>query len=150
VIGCRRLAAQLSEITAGNPLYLQEILRGILQSGYLPRDLIEKDQRPLPENVWKAIEIRLGRLNPISRQVVEMAAFLEHDINFDQISCLLDFPEMEILDALEDLVCRGILVDCNPGYCFQHKLIRLALRRNTSKNRQAVFEQRIQRGFGPS
>ena len=140
VVGCRPLASRLSEITAGNPLYLQEILRGIVQSGYLPRELIEKEQWPLPENVWKAVEIRLGRLKPLPRKIIETAAYLDHEFSFDQMACLLDVPEMEMLDAFDDLTCRNILIDCGPGYQFQHPLIRLALRRTTSKNRQAVIE----------
>ena len=145
VVGCRPLASRLSEITAGNPLYLQEILRGIVQSGYLPRELIEKEQWPLPENVWKAVEIRLGRLKPLPRKIIEMAAYLDQEFYFDQMACLLDVPEMEMLDAFDDLTCRNILIDCGPGYQFQHPLIRLALRRTTSKNRQAVIERRLQK-----
>jgi len=144
VVGCRPLAAKLSEITAGNPLYLQEILRGIVQSGYLPRELIEKEQWPLPESVWTAVEIRLGRLKPLPRKIIEMAAYLEQVFYFDQMACLLDLPEMELLDAFEDLTCRNILIDCEPGYKFQHPLIWLALRRTTSKNRQAVIERRLE------
>ena len=145
VTGCRSLAARLGEITAGNPLYLQEILRGIVQSGYLPGELIEKDQWPLPENVWKAVEIRLGRLKPLPRKIIEIAAYLELVFNFDQVACLLDIPEMELLDAFDDLTCRNFLVECDPGYQFQHPLIRLAMRRTTRKNRQAVIERRLQR-----
>ena len=76
VTGCRILADRLHEITAGNPLYLQEVLRGIVQSGYLPQDLLQKDQWPLPENVWKAVEIRLARLKPLPRKIVENAAYM--------------------------------------------------------------------------
>ena len=145
VVGCQPLASRLSEITAGNPLYLQEILRGIVQSGYLPRELIEKEQWPLPENVWKAVEIRLGRLKPLPLKIIELAAYLEIVFYFDQIASLLEVPEMELLDAFDDLTCRNILVECDPGFQFQHPLIRLALRRTTSKNRQAVIERRLQR-----
>ena len=51
---------------------------------------------------------------------------------------------MEVLDALDDLICRDILVECHPGYRFQHPLIRLALRRTTSRTRQALIERRLQ------
>jgi DNA-binding SARP family transcriptional activator len=145
VTGCRILADRLHEITAGNPLYLQEILRGIAESGYLPQDLIQKEQWPLPENVWKAVEIRLARLMPLPRKVLENAAYMDSVFDFQQLAYLLELPELELLEAMEDLVCRSILVECHPGYRFQHPLIRLALRRTTSRTRQALIERRLQR-----
>ena len=87
--------------------------------------------------------MRLDRLKPLPRRIVENAAYMELVFYFEQLSELLRITEMELLEALEDLVCRGILVECNPGYSFQHPLIRLALRRTTSRTRQALIERRM-------
>jgi DNA-binding SARP family transcriptional activator len=145
VVGCDNLAKRLHDITAGNPLYLEEILHGIFESGYMPQDLLEKDEWPLPENVWKAVEVRLARLSTVPRQIIENAAFMEQVFYFNQLASLLDVTEMELVDALEDLVCRNILLECNPGFQFRHHLVRLALRRMTSKTRQAIIEKHLQR-----
>jgi predicted ATPase len=126
-------------------MYLEEILRSIIESGYMPQDLLEKDEWPLPENVWKAVEVRLTRLRTIPRQILENGAFMEQVFYFDQLASLLEVTELELVDALEDLVCRNILLECNPGYRFRHPLVQLALRRMTSKTRQAIIENHLQR-----
>lgn len=66
------LAARLQAITGGNPFFLLEVLKALLETGRLPGGLGDIEDLPLPDTVREAIEARLQRLSPRARQILEI------------------------------------------------------------------------------
>jgi hypothetical protein len=61
--------------------------------------------------VLEAVQERLGRLSPVARQVIESAAVLAPDIQFDLLQQTAGRSELEVVDGLDELVRRQLLVD---------------------------------------
>ncbi len=154
----QRLEQFLSTRSEGNPLYLHELLRTLEENGVLIRrddgtwELGDPDALRVPAFVLQVIELRLGRLDEGTRELLQIAAVIGDEVPVDiwqqvseATSDRLIFGIQQGLDAnlIEEVTATG-------GYRFRHGLLRQALyqeaivpRRRTWHWRAAeVLEQR--------
>ena len=116
----------------GNPLFLEERLASLLDTGALERDdtgwrLASANANAVPEVLERLIRSRTDRLSPAAREAIVAASVLGEEAERSDISavCQLDGT----LDAaLSELVSGGLLVEARsqpePLYRFHHALIR--------------------------
>ncbi len=121
--GVPALSRRLHRATGGNPFFVLETLRVLLEAGELPQDLTALDEVPLPDTVRQAVEARLQRLDPQARQVLEAGAILGTSFDFELVRRAAGRGEIEAIEALDQAVARQLLVEQPPGYRFQHALI---------------------------
>jgi DNA-binding SARP family transcriptional activator len=121
-------ADDLYERSAGNPLFVLELLRA--GPGELPAALSD------------LIQQRLVRLSDVSRQVLQAAAVLQTDITFDALAETSGRGDAETLDALDALLGAGLLAEGEGGYRFSHPLIAAAVERGVSGARRAILHRR--------
>ncbi|NIV30042.1 MAG: hypothetical protein GWN58_11235, partial [Anaerolineae bacterium] len=57
-------AGRLQEATGGNPFFILETLRALLEADQPMQALANFDDLPLPESVAEVVETRVGRLSP--------------------------------------------------------------------------------------
>ncbi|MEJ2558308.1 MAG: AAA family ATPase, partial [Anaerolineae bacterium] len=74
----RSLAARIKDATGGNPFFLLETIRAVLESGQMASP---PETLPVAESVQEAILGRLAKLSPVARQVLEAAAVLAPDLD---------------------------------------------------------------------
>jgi DNA-binding SARP family transcriptional activator/tetratricopeptide (TPR) repeat protein len=118
------LARQLHQATAGNPFYLIEIIRKLIEDGRLDQDFRESQQFTPPESVRDAIQARLELVSPIARQVLEAGAVLGQSFGLDLLRLTAGRGFTETVTALEELVARILLVETPQEYRFIHELTR--------------------------
>ena len=118
-------AARLFGETQGNPFYVTEFLRNILQQGGLEGadapeeeeiDATEVVHRPmrLPPGIRQVVDDRLGRLGPEERRIVEVIAAAGREVDLDMVLDVLEIGDGEdghALDRIEGLVRQGLLVE---------------------------------------
>lgn len=136
------LAERFRQATGGNPFFLLETLRTLIEAERRPAELIDLDRLPLPNTVRQAVEARLARLSPQARQVLEAAAILGGSFSFDSVHLTAGRGEMETVDGLDELVARQLLVEVPSGYRFQHDLIRRATEAGLSLVRRQLLHRR--------
>jgi DNA-binding SARP family transcriptional activator len=116
------LAPRLHYATAGNAYFVLETIRILIENDQLddpPADL------PLPDTIQEAISGRLSRLDSVARQVLEAAAVLTPDLNYELLGRTAGRGEAELVDGLDQLVGRHMLRDVGrEGFGFQHDLLR--------------------------
>ncbi|MGD8244911.1 MAG: AAA family ATPase [Anaerolineae bacterium] len=122
--GSEALAQRLHRATGGNPFFLLETLRVLLEAGQMAGDLDGLEEVPLPDTVRQAVEARLGRLDPGARQVLEAGAVLGVSFGFEVVRLTAGRGEMETVDGLDRAVAHQLLAELPSGYRFQHALIR--------------------------
>jgi len=137
------LAEKLHRISGENPFFLSELLRWIVESNLPVSDLLQNNNISLPTSISKAIGFRLNLLSDVEMKVLEVAAIIGFSFDFDQISELTDIPNMQIFDALDELVIRHLLVNKSSAYEFRHELIYHSVLEKISPARRKFFEKSL-------
>ncbi|MFB9182683.1 AAA family ATPase [Dactylosporangium sucinum] len=118
-----RTALSLHNRTGGNPFFLEELLKSNGDA-----DLDTLCDRPLPWNVAEALRRQLDDLDAGEQRIVEAAAVLGRKVPFDLLAAVTGHDENELIDALRDLVRRGLMVETGEDeFSFRHALTREAL-----------------------
>jgi len=118
----------------GNPLYLEERLASLLESGALERDSTGWQSRKnsagaVPEAIERLIRSRADRLGPAAREALVAASVLGEEVERSGLKAVSELGD-ELDDALSELVSGGLLTEARarpePLYRFRHALIQEA------------------------
>jgi hypothetical protein len=155
----RRFAAMLASATEGNPFYVAETLRHLVEQGLLsaasdgrwrtPYDEQEDAYRalPLPESVGQAVLARVHRLGAQSQRVLEAASLAEEPLAAAMLAPACALSEVETALALEDALQARLLRDDDArGLVFAHDLVRQALEAALSPARRRSVHRRLALG----
>ncbi len=145
----------LYDRSAGHPLFFVGLLNSLVSGGALMRDgahwLLAKpidSDIELPDTLRRFIEIRLRERGEVARAVA-CALALEPHASADDLAAVLALDTSVTLDALDDLLALGLIVQPISGapFSFTHDLVRevaaigLNVGRRTSMHR--VYAQRL-------
>ncbi|MBI4419800.1 MAG: AAA family ATPase [Gemmatimonadetes bacterium] len=134
----RLLAGRLESETGGQPLYLVETLRALLDEGHLvpdaggvwrPAQPLEGRPLPLPTSVREAFARRLALLSDEARRLIEAAATLPTPAEGEHLRTASRLSHAEFQAALEELLVRRLLRESSSptgAYLFSHELGRRA------------------------
>ncbi len=148
----RQLAAQAGTDAAGNPFFLQEMLRHFMESGVLVRQQgrwtaadAATIQRAVPEGVREVVGRRLDHVSAETNRLLATASALMDDIDVDLLIAVSDMDEDDVLDRLDEALQAGLLVDAaRPGrYEFSHALIRQTLYGEFSTARRLRLHRKV-------
>jgi len=148
------LLAAVHSQTEGNPLFLGEITRFLIQERVLdtgasmvqPGASRSAALRRIPEGVKEVIGTRLNRLSKSCNAVLANAAAIGRTFSVEVLARLLDeVPEGELMAALEEALAATVVEPvAEPGcYQFSHALIRETLYDEIPAIRRARLHLRI-------
>lgn len=123
-----RDAGDLHRVTAGNPFFITELLASNDASG-------------LPDSVRDAVWLRLSRLSPGERELLEMISIVPGYVETPLARALLG-PQTD--DLVDQLVARGLLRrDQHGDITFRHELARLATLDRLSSSLQRSLHAKV-------
>jgi class 3 adenylate cyclase/tetratricopeptide (TPR) repeat protein len=126
------LGERIRERTAGNPFFIEELVRHLADDGrlqgvrgsYTPAGPIEEVE--IPPTVQPLLAARIDRLAEREKQVLQAASVLGDQSSESVLRDVLDLGEEELGDALRDLVTGEFLRETalypEPEYDFLHPL----------------------------
>ncbi len=131
---------QIIQRAEGNPFYLEEILRMLIDDGVIVRSAdrwvlsTESDlnEMGVPNTLQDLILARFDRLTPFNRQVLQTAAVIGHQFALEVLHAVLPAVSMEDTEAaLADLVAKEFVQpqpepvsnDSETLYVFKHVLV---------------------------
>jgi len=145
------LGAAILERAAGNPYYLEEVLKNLLDDGLL---VLNEDQwkltcpireLPLPNSVQRLITSRFDRLPDPQRQLLQTLSVAGTSIAFELIQHLVQSPTLEA--ELEALIQSGFvrLNACQHGkeYIFNQALTQEVIYNTMVNRRKRAIHQQI-------
>ena len=144
----RRLAESLHAETEGNPFFVGEVLRHLVETGIVRRQddrwvVAKGESVAVPEGVRDVVGRRLGRLSTQANQVLSVAAVLGRDFDVELLAALRDAPEDSLLDALDEAVWAGLAQETGADrYRFAHVLVRATLLEELSATRRRRLHRR--------
>ncbi len=163
----RRLAAELlgaalpSELTDrlgtstdGNPLFVRELVRMLVDDGILVRaedgwDLtVDLEAVEVPPTIQSLLATRVERLPPDERRLIELAAVVGPEFALGAVADLAGLPTAAVAATLERLRRKDVIESTGtyrgdePVLRFHHILIRDAAYRRLLKKTRALLHQR--------
>jgi class 3 adenylate cyclase len=145
----RRLADRLHAATEGNPFFVEEVLRNLVETGTVRRQgdrwvVAGGGATAVPEGVRDVVGRRLGRLSAQTGQMLSVAAVLGRDFDVELLAAVRDAPEEILLDALDEAVWAGLVQETGADrYRFAHVLVRVTLFEELSATRRRRLHQRV-------
>ncbi len=149
----RALAQEVARETGGNPFFVAEILRHLVESGAITRQESGRwalsgslADLGLPESVREVIGRRVGRLGEEVKRVLGMASVIGREFDSDLLGRIVDQSDDELLDVLEGAVGASVLAESSdtPGrFTFAHALINHTLYEELGTTRRARLHRRI-------
>jgi class 3 adenylate cyclase len=147
------LAGGLATETGGNPFFVGEILRDLVESGTITFDeaarrwsVEEAAITNLPESVREVVEHRIHRLGEEGREALTIAAVIGSSFDLELLVELLETSEARLLDELEAAVQASLLRESTEvvgRFSFEHALINHSLYQGLSATRRARMHQRV-------
>ena len=144
----RAFAQAVYDVTDGNPLFVEEIVRHLGEAGVRSGTASASELRRLglPETVKEMIGRRLTQLSPQTVEWLRVAAIIGRDFDPALVEQLLGLDEEEFLTALEEALASGIVLEraSEPGrYSFSHALVREAVYESMSAQRRQRLHARV-------
>ncbi|MCH8310622.1 MAG: hypothetical protein IIB17_09040 [Chloroflexi bacterium] len=133
------LAETICQQTEGNPLFVQEVIRDLVEEGAI---LNEQDPEStsvarvvainIPQGLRDVISRRLSRLSPECNHALSIAAVIGREFRLDVLHRMLDMSEDEMYAALEEAQSVAVIQE-NSGtgpivsFRFNHSFFRQTL-----------------------
>jgi DNA-binding SARP family transcriptional activator/tetratricopeptide (TPR) repeat protein len=137
LVGDAELAQRLHGRTAGNPFFIEEMLRSL--------DEAPDDPPGVPEGVKDLVSRRLARLDAGTVETLVAAAVLGRDFRLATLEAMVARPGEELLGALEEAL-RASVVREDPEHVdrfdFAHALVRETLYDTPAQARRARLHLR--------
>lgn len=144
-----QLARQLYDETEGNPFFMGQVLRHLVESGVI----VERDGRwqrsaggelGIPEGVREVVGRRLARLAPTTNDVLAAASVIGRDFDREVLTAATEVDREAVLDALEEAEeARLVAGESRGRYAFVHALVRSTLYDEIPTTRRLRLHRRI-------
>ncbi len=124
---------ELTDVSAGNPLRLREVLRQLeLEPDAEVADIA-------PEDVRSLVDRRLDRLDGTTRSVLHTGSVFGRIFTLANVAAAASFSIDATLDALEEAMGQGLVAegDRTDDFTFAHPLFRNAIYSSLSQSRRA-------------
>lgn len=149
-------AVQLGHVlrtdTAGNPFFVVEVIRHLVETGAITedegrwsmaRDLSEIE---LPQSVRDVVGQRVRRLAGDARGVLTAAAVIGREFDTGVVAGAADLDEDQVLDVLEEAMAAGLVAEVAGAvdrFSFTHALVQHTLYGELSESRRARMHRRV-------
>ena len=144
------LSATVQRHTEGNPLFVTEVIRDLIQSGELTEEKVSGRSSwsvRIPEGVREVIGRRLDRLSDRANEIFTVAAVVGREFTLDALKELSeDTTEGQLLDVLDEALDSKLieeLPDEIGRYQFTHALVQETLTSELSSARKVRLHARI-------
>ncbi len=157
--GGEKFSRRLYQDTEGNPFFIFEVVRSLLEEGVLYRDehgwstdlkdfATNYAQISIPPSMRDVIQARLNRLEEVSHQVLETAAVFRQQFYFATVQRACDKSADEALDAFDRLLRAQLIKEVEVGikgssYDFSHAKIREVTYQQMSGARRQQVHRRV-------
>ena len=128
----RHFAPMLYDWTRGNPFFVEETLKSLVDSGALAQHDgrwtgWEMQTLQLPATVRDVVKARIDRLSPNARTLANLTAVIGTRAGYDTLAKVSGLPEMEIIAGVDELLAQRVLAETGSvdaiHYDFTHPLL---------------------------
>jgi predicted ATPase/DNA-binding SARP family transcriptional activator len=146
-----RLGNWLHQETDGNPFFLISLLQSLREEGLLD-NVVETDWQAqvqtdpvlvFPDAIRESVLSRLQRLTQTEREVIDWIATYGLSLDFSTLQAISHQPNMTLLNTVEQLLERQLLIETAGQYDFSHNKIREVVYYDLSAARRGLYHRQI-------
>ena len=134
---------RIHEETEGNPYFLSEVVNLMAEEGTLTAESV--GDIALPDGVKEALGRRLNRLSEEANELLQVAAVVGREFNFETLALVREHEDEELLRLLETGLAARVIEESERAgvYRFTHALIQETLLDELSTTRQVRLHGQI-------
>jgi len=145
------LGPWLHKETEGNPFFFISLLQTFREDGLLDNATEENWQAlsradpilTLPDAIRDSVRDRLHRLSQSEQEVLDWMAVYDRHLDFSTLLTITSQPQMTLLNSVEQLTDRQMLVETTGQYEFIHHKIREVVYHDLSAARRGLYHRYI-------
>jgi predicted ATPase len=147
------LAELIYKDTEGNPFFIIEVLRTLIDDGAIIIEdgnlilNISPDEIIIPTSIKEMINFRKHRLDDEYIDVLEYAAVIGFEFNLELLKNIMDIPETKLINILSKLVERKFITDVEEakGLCWQftHNKTHEVIYNEINENKKKLIHLRV-------
>ena len=146
------LAHAIYRETDGNPFFVSEVLRNLVETGAIGQDAEGRwvaedtlDATALPDSVREVIGARVLRLGKEAGRILSMAAVIGRDFDLSLLAKATKTNEEELLDILDAAAAVALVreVADSGRYTFAHALVQHTVYEDLGLNRRARAHRQV-------
>ncbi|MGH8530803.1 MAG: adenylate/guanylate cyclase domain-containing protein [Nevskiales bacterium] len=128
------LKARMLERAGGNPLFIEELVRTLLEAGQLERtrhglkQVRAVDELVLPAEIQAVVAARIDRLEDRAKQLLQIASVVGKEFSLEVLSALAEFSRSDTRAGLEPLLAGQWIYPLpdttQPSYAFHQSFTR--------------------------
>jgi len=146
-----QLSHWLYQETDGNPLFFISLIQSLREEGLLENGpdmdwfarIQTESNLTLPASVLASVGGRLKRLSKTERGVLDWMAVFGRSLDFSTLQEINNQSQITLLNALEQLLARELLLEIMGKYDFAHNKIREVVYHDLSAARRTFYHQQI-------
>ena len=133
----------------GNPLFVEEMTRMLLESGWL----VERDgayelagampDTAVPTRLQDLLRARLDRMDPEARMVMQLASVVGRDFMYELLTDVLPSEKHTIRQGLQQLLDAGLVFATGSGFTIKHELIKDVAYESLLKRTRQQYHERV-------
>jgi tetratricopeptide (TPR) repeat protein len=142
---------KLFEESSGNPFFVEEVLRSLMDEGIILRHGhiwdagVDISKIRIPNTIRDVISHRIARLSEDDKKVLRFAAVAGDSFSFAILKEVTGLTEETLLDSLDRLMVADIVQEIpnslEEEYRFDHKLIRSVIYESMSQSRVRLMHK---------
>ncbi|MDX6484216.1 MAG: hypothetical protein QOE95_1987, partial [Gaiellaceae bacterium] len=140
----------LIERAEGNPLFLEESVRSLIDDGMIKEkcgtfiaDEVQVSRFHLPATVQSILAARISRLHAVDRTLLESAAIIGREFSLAPLKALTELSDAEMDAGLRRLRSADFLRRIPRGYTFKHVLTHEVAYGSILKDRRRQLHARL-------
>lgn len=136
-------------LTEGNPFFIEEILKSLVESGETFHDggtsgIKTIDELNIPRTLHEAVRRRTEQLSDSAREILSLAAVAGRRFDFPLLQALTQRAEPELLQNIKELVKAQLVVEESADrFSFRHALTRQAIYSEFLTRERLALHRRI-------
>ena len=139
------LVTELWEQTVGNPLFIEETLRSLAESGSRgPVTAQTLEEMGVAEGVKAVILRRLDALPEVPQEALRAAAAVGHVFDLELVAGAAGLSVGDVVEAYDGPAMGGLVEELEQyRFAFAHAIVRMAIYEDLSGTRRARLHERI-------
>ncbi len=146
-----QFTAKLYEESSGNPFFVEEVLKSLMDEGIILRHGhiwdagVDLSRIRIPNTIKDVISHRIARLGEEDKKMLRFAAVAGDSFSFSILKEVTGIPEDKLLDSIDRLMVADIIQEITGSqeeeYRFDHKLIRSVIYDDMSQSRVRMMHK---------
>ncbi|MCA1846044.1 MAG: AAA family ATPase, partial [Actinobacteria bacterium] len=144
------LARAIYQETEGNPFFVREVLRHLVETKAVEREAgawasrVPIEELGIPEGVRDVVGRRLSRLSQVANETLRLAAVVGAEFDVELVGAAGELAETELLGTLDEAVEARLVSEVTPSrFRFSHALVRTTLYESLTGARKVALHRHV-------